>query len=505
MPNIFVLVTALSVVIAVLIMIYTIVNHTVEKTFYLIFFSVVNLFFVFGNFLEIIAPSLEAAFYGIRVQYMGSPFLLPLIYLFYRDFYGKKRLTWPQHILLFAIPAVSAVSLQLFPLARLQYGEIWYSTNGQIASIQHTDGIAYLLGIALNYVCIVLSLSLILKSVRNHRGLKRRQSVVLLTGWIFPVAANVSFIFFGGDNSYDFTPIAYVTSTAILLYSALTQNLLNVLPLARAQVMDELEDAFIVCDENLRFLDANQSARRLFPELSAMMFGDSMEKVPGFQNQGELRLWRGGEERCYKITTNPILQDTAEGGVCIVFRDVTTETRLLENLQRQATVDALTGVYNRGTFFDLACQALMQNRAQAKDSAVLMLDVDHFKRINDTYGHSCGDAVLKAVAQTAREHFRKGGVVGRYGGEEFAVLLEDLSRQQAAEAAEKLRKAVQDMTIACQGKDIRVTISIGAACCGAGCGETLEELLTRADKVMYLSKAGGRNRTSLDGEEETTV
>ncbi|WP_369283570.1 diguanylate cyclase [Oscillibacter sp. GMB15532] len=504
MPSIFILAVALSVVLAVLMTIFTIANHTVEKSLYLILLSVANLFFSFGNLLEMTAPTLETAFYGVRVQYLGAPLLVPLAYLFFRDLYGKKRFSARRHALIFAIPAVSMVSLQLFPLVRLHYGDIWYSTSGQIASIQHTDGIAYLLGVLLNYICIVLGLSLILSHIRTGSKAQRRQSFILLLGWLAPLASNFSFVFIGGSQSYDFTPIAYVSALAVFLYSALTQNLLNVLPLARAQVIDGLEDAFIVCDADFHFLDANQSARQLFPQLSRMVPGESLEDVQGFKHQGETLIWKGGEARRYKVTANPILQGTKNSGICIVFRDVTVESRLLEDLHRQATMDALTGVYNRGTFFNLARQTLARDGGQ-RALALLMIDVDHFKQVNDTYGHLCGDAVLKSVAQAARTHFRKNDLVGRYGGEEFAVLLEDLSSQQAVETAEKLRRTIEEMKIAFQDKILRVTISIGVAHCPADCRQTLEELLNQADAAMYLSKTGGRNRTSLYGGDEHAV
>lgn len=119
MPNIFVLAIMLSVAIAALMMIYAIVKHTVEKSFFLILLSIANLFYVFGNLLEITAPTLETAFYGIRVQYMGAPFILPLTYLFNREFYGKKRLTPIKVGLIFIIPVVSMLALQAFPLVRL--------------------------------------------------------------------------------------------------------------------------------------------------------------------------------------------------------------------------------------------------------------------------------------------------------------------------------------------------------------------------------------------------
>ncbi|HML38347.1 MAG TPA: diguanylate cyclase [Bacillota bacterium] len=497
MPNIFVLALMLSMTLTVLMMVYAIVKHTVEKSFFLILLSIANLFFVFGNLLEMTAPTLDAAFYGVRVQYIGAPFLAPLTYLFYRDFYGKKRLTPLKHALFFAIPLLAVLSLQAFPLVRLQYGDIWYTTNGEIVNVQHTCGITYYLSTALNYACIILSLWLIIGRIWHGGRGQKRQSLVLLIGVAAPVAANAVYVFWDGVRGFDLTPIAYVTSMAVLLYSALAYNMLDVLPLARAQVMDELEDAFIVCDDDFNFLDANLSARRLFPELSTLSPGESMERVKGFKSEGEIQVWMGGEERHYKITTNPILRDTKHSGLCVVFRNVTVENRLLENLQRQATVDALTGIYNRGTFFDLAEATLEQEKGRMIDFALLMIDVDHFKQVNDNYGHPCGDAILKAIADISKTHFRKGDVVGRYGGEEFAVLLANISGAQAVAAAEKFRKAIEDMKICCQEQSVGVTISIGVAHCPAGDGQTLESLLNQADEALYLSKSGGRNRASL--------
>lgn len=502
MPNIFVLAIMLSVVIAALMMIYAIAKHAVEKSLFLILLSVANLFYVFGNLLEITAPTLETAFYGIRVQYIGGPFILPLTYLFNRDFYEKKRFTPIKLALVFVIPVLSMLALQAFPLVRLHYADIWYSTNGYITSVQHTNGITYYLGTAVNYSCILLSLAMILEQIKNGSRLQRRQSLVLLTGWVIPLATNISFVFLSGDHSYDLTPIAYVTSVAVLLYLALAHNLLDVLPLARAQVMDELEDAFIVCDDDFRFLDANRSARRLFPELSTLIPGESMKRVRGFKSGGEMRVSTGGEAQHYKITANPILRGTKHSGICVVFRNVTVENRLLESLQRQATVDALTGVYNRGTFFDLATAALERSKTKAIDIALLMIDLDYFKQVNDTYGHPCGDAALKAIADTIGNYFGQGNVVGRYGGEEFAVLLENISAARVVTEARALQKAIEGRTVCWQGQSIGVTASIGIAHCRAGTGQTLESLLTQADRAMYLSKSSGRNQTSLHNGKE---
>ncbi|MGX8701170.1 MAG: histidine kinase N-terminal 7TM domain-containing diguanylate cyclase [Caproiciproducens sp.] len=499
MPNIFILAIMLSMGLAALMMVYAIVKHTVEKSFYLIFLSVANFFFVFGNLLEMTAPTLESAFYGVRVQYLAAPFIMPLTYLFYRDFYGKKRMTPLQHALFFLIPVLAMLSLQAYPLVRLQYGEIWYTTNGQVVNVQHTCGITYYLSTAQNYVCILLSLWLILERIRHGGKGQRRKSLLMLMGVAAPIAANAIYVFGDGVRGFDLTPIAYITSLAVFLYLALENHLLDSLPLARAQVMDELEDAFIVCDDDFRFLDANLAARRLFPELSSFSQGEQMEKLQEFKEEREMQIWADGEERYYKVTATPILQNTKDSGVCIVFRNATAEYRLLENLKRQAELDGLTGLYNRSTFFDIAKETLHQDGRRKLAFALLLIDVDHFKQVNDTYGHPCGDAVLKALANTVKGHFRSGDVMGRYGGDEFIVLLENISDAQAAVAAEKLCKAIGNIMVSCQENSLSVTISIGVAHRPVGGRQTLDLLLSQADEALYLSKNGGRNRIRLYG------
>lgn len=131
------------------------------------------------------------------------------------------------------------------------------------------------------------------------------------------------------------------------------------------------------------------------------------------------------------------------------------------------------------------------------DVCLLMIDVDHFKQVNDIHGHPCGDAVLKAVADIVKDHFRKSDVVGRYGGEEFAVLMAGASGDQALSIAEKLRKTIEDATVFCRDQGINVTISIGVVHACAGDNPTLETLLMQADAALYLAKGGGRNRACL--------
>jgi diguanylate cyclase (GGDEF)-like protein/PAS domain S-box-containing protein len=170
--------------------------------------------------------------------------------------------------------------------------------------------------------------------------------------------------------------------------------------------------------------------------------------------------------------------------------------QLFAETQRLATIDTLTGVYNRGHFFAIAHREF--ERARRYDSAlsVIMFDVDYFKKINDTYGHSIGDQVLRSLAQSCHSQLREVDVLGRYGGEEFAILLPETTLFEAEQVAERLRSIIDQAPISTKLILVKATISLGVAAYDQDCID-LDQLLDRADQACYESKAGGRNQVSV--------
>ncbi|MBU2885109.1 GGDEF domain-containing protein [Gilvimarinus agarilyticus] len=164
---------------------------------------------------------------------------------------------------------------------------------------------------------------------------------------------------------------------------------------------------------------------------------------------------------------------------------------------RMALVDPLTEVGNRSaldTALEREHQRLQRN---GKAFALVMLDIDHFKQINDKYGHSRGDDVLKQIATTLKEVSRATDMTFRYGGEEFAVLLSDTGAAGGLITAERLRRAVERIDIVMDGAHIRPTISVGVSAC-MDAGEPLQALLERADRALYDAKRQGRNRSCCE-------
>lgn len=171
--------------------------------------------------------------------------------------------------------------------------------------------------------------------------------------------------------------------------------------------------------------------------------------------------------------------------------DLQDKQRELERLTRQ---DGLTGLFNRNTFVELSRSELLRAQRQGSATTILLLDLDHFKRVNDTWGHPAGDAVLRQVATLAAQTVRSTDLVGRLGGEEFIVLLPHTSEEAGRKIAEKLRQRLESTPIGWEGITIPVTASFGVASAPAAGKRDFDSLYTDADKALYLAKQRGRNR-----------
>jgi diguanylate cyclase (GGDEF)-like protein len=174
----------------------------------------------------------------------------------------------------------------------------------------------------------------------------------------------------------------------------------------------------------------------------------------------------------------------------------------LQLVQHEADTDVLTGQPNRRAHDELLRQQVRVACMTGRAFSVLLLDIDHFKAVNDTHGHGAGDDTLRAFAQRVREHLRQGDTCARYGGEEFVVVLPGTTLPAALEVAERLRQGVADASLISVPL-VRATVSIGAAQYLAG--ETPEQLLARADTGVYAAKRSGRNQVRVPSDESVAA
>lgn len=197
------------------------------------------------------------------------------------------------------------------------------------------------------------------------------------------------------------------------------------------------------------------------------------------------------------VPTLPLVYGDEAGRLMASVRVVLEELdAALRRQERLAATDPLTGLSNRRAFFDGATAVLSSARRGGVPVALVVLDIDRFKGINDTWGHKAGDLVIRAVAEVLTRATRTGELVGRLGGEEFALLLPGSDADTAADRAESLRRAVGGLAVeACRGR--AVTVSIGVAVIDPAEEATIDAALERADHALYESKEAGRDRVTL--------
>ena len=169
------------------------------------------------------------------------------------------------------------------------------------------------------------------------------------------------------------------------------------------------------------------------------------------------------------------------------------EAQYHEEIYRMTIIDGLTQIHNKRYLYEALERELVRGRRHERSLAVLLFDIDHFKRINDEHGHLAGDYVLKELARVVQARIRRDEVFARYGGEEFAIILPETTLEGAVHLAEILRQKVAEHSFVFQDDAIRVTVSIGAALLEEA-DKTANELLKRADEKLYEAKNGGRNR-----------
>ncbi len=190
-------------------------------------------------------------------------------------------------------------------------------------------------------------------------------------------------------------------------------------------------------------------------------------------------------------------------GTQVSFRFTVTdlrEERLLRRLYESSTRDALTGAYNRSHFDERLRSEIAFAARHSTEASLVLLDIDHFKRVNDTHGHQAGDMVLKELVTLSQRSLRTEDVFARFGGEEFGVILRGINLRGASRLGERLRMALEITPLDFEGTTIKVTLSAGCAsmaCCTSPV--TPDELVRVADRRLYLAKTGGRNRVISEG------
>jgi diguanylate cyclase (GGDEF)-like protein len=252
----------------------------------------------------------------------------------------------------------------------------------------------------------------------------------------------------------------------------------------------------VIVDWNLPVMDGGSLTRAL---KSDPAFADTVVIIASARGEGEMRaegIEIGADDYLVKpIETKELLARLRNG---LKLRRLQSELREKNReLERIAVTDALTDLPNRRVFDNDLERELDRAHRYGDAVALAVLDIDHFKAVNDTYGHDVGDEVLRQLARRVRDACRAGDEVARIGGEEFAVILLRTAEKGARAAAERLARSVETLTFSTSAGDLTITVSVGVACAGGEIGFNALDVFKAADDALYRSKNEGRNRVTV--------
>lgn len=470
-------------------------------------------------------PTWPARFFWLDATYIGVVAIPVLVLIFAINLTKLNFKFKKKYVILFSIiPVLTLIILWTDPYTNLFFGGQRSSSDNSI----YSGGVWFWISIIYDYGLLITGLIYMISAwVRIRGGIYRAQLTYAIMGVSIPLL--VSMLGIAGFHplpGLDLIPFSFIISGIFFLISLHIFHFLDLIPIAHDALIDHMSDGMIVLDTKKRVVDANNSACRLLDTKKPAIVGRTIDEV--VRATDLFPDWTGLEEApaqvimtfsemadmTLDVQINPLLSDEGEKiGYLIVWRDITELKRVedelratniiligqlqkIEVLQKElleeVVRDPLTGAFNRRFLEKTLPKELNRAKRQRTPISFLILDIDHFKLVNDQFGHDIGDKVLRSVANKLEEITRAGDWVVRYGGEEFLVALVGSDLHSARQKAEAIREEINNLATEHQGCSIKVTISIGIAEYPVH-GKDSHQILKAADAAMYLAKTDGRN------------
>ncbi len=464
----------------------------------------------FGYAMEINASTQAALFFWVRFEHIGIQFIVPFWLLFSLHITDRNRRIKAWVVgLFFLIPTAGFLASQTLGGLNL------FHPNARMAAGQALSAFVYDRTWPLYFITIsqsiylAVSLGLFIHALIRGKPFPRIQAIIYVIGCIVPWASSLAYNFGLSPYNIDLSPFALGLSIALFVAGFLKIGILDISPLARDLIFEGMTDGVLVLDAQGRLTDMNQAVQSVFPGIDmkesvaeTWIINKSppeLLRLLSSSKPGEMEYQPepGQTSPIYHVTATPLKDKSGKAlGKLVNFHDVSDLKELQRNLEFLASHDVLTGLHNRRYLNEVLASEIEKANRNRGVLSLILLDLDHFKRVNDLYGHEAGDRVLEAVGAICAHQAGEAYTVGRFGGEEILMILPKASLVEAFEVAERTRKSLEGLRLRYEGLDIRITASFGVAGLKPGC-DTLKELLIAADRALYKAKDAGRNATVL--------
>lgn len=499
----------------------------------LIFFMVSIAIWAFFSGIEAVTVDIDRKIFWSKMEYIGFVWASPLCFLFVLSFTNHwKWITKPG---LIAIATVSAITLVL-AWTNDSHGLVWSSFvkgDPRLNILIYNHGSWFYLYTFIQFCLFCMSFGLLLRDFKSQKPPYRQQTLTILVALLIPAIAGILYSFnIAIIPGIDWMPICSLVTGVLFAWSIYYYRLLDLVPIARDILVEQMLDGMIVLDNQQRIIDINPSARRMVKGGDVIKIGDPLasllpelcptaEDLKKRSNTQILSLQRSTEVNRFVDVRMTLISGNKPGANCslLILRDITkrkniedslnkanqelekriSEIQILQNqLKEESIRDPLTRLYNRRYMEDALQREFAHATRDGYPVSIIMADIDHFKKVNDTYGHAAGDEVLEQLSHIFMANFRVEDIVCRYGGEEFLIVMPETTSETAFMRIDGLRQQLESCDLKLTGGALRITLSAGIAVYPAE-GSTIDEVVQKADQAMYRAKKEGRNRVIAGG------
>ncbi|RXI96435.1 diguanylate cyclase [Anaerobacillus alkaliphilus] len=450
---------------------------------------------------ELTSTSLEQMKFWLGIEYLALPFIPVFVLLMCFEYVGKK-IPKPMYYFLIGLPLTTIFMHFTNDFHHLYYSSIAMRTDTPFPILVLEGGPWFYVHSFFLYICIVASIVILFLNFRKKSFTFRMQILMMAAGLFTPVLGSILYLTGLGPYGLDYGPLSMSISFLFHGAALVSYQMFNVAPIARETVFESMQDGVLVLDQKGIIIDYNKTMTSILPKINTFSIGKPVEDI--LEKKHRLYELMINEQECdvefaathYHIRFSPVLLQGTIVGKIITFIDVSERVLLQEKLEKLASIDGLTQVFNRTFFFKKVEQTFDDLKQQGATVSFIMFDIDHFKKINDTYGHEAGDHVITHVIDVTKSCLRDTDVIGRYGGEEFVIFMPHTTGQVALEVANLIRNTVSSNTIFLEGKQVIATSSFGISTVGLTLSSdcpTIPMLVNQADKALYQAKEKGRN------------
>ncbi|WP_431027745.1 diguanylate cyclase [Lysinibacillus sp. LZ02] len=483
-------------------------NYTNIANFFICYTATI-IIYCFSSVFVLLSTTVEQIMLWTTFQYIGIAFSPPLGLLFIMKYVGMN-ITKPKKIALLTIPSLTILMVATNGLHHFHYRVFEIDPALGAPFIHQEIGVWYTIHGIFIFSCMFGAFLLALSRWKETGNVYRPQLMTLMFSQLVPILTAFLYLMGFTPKGIDPVPMMLWLSSLLYLWSISSSRLFTLMPIAKDAIFNSIDDGVMVLDTSLRLIEFNQACKDMFPLLNKTMFGMTFSKVwltltedtfpYSLENTTfikEIPLGTGNSKRIYQIRISTLQHVHHSKGLLIIFTDITELKMLQQQLEHQAYYDELTQIYNRRAFFQQCEQDFAAAKKYISPFTIILLDIDYFKRVNDTYGHHAGDQLIVHVVKACQTQLEEGALFARYGGEEFVLALKGYNGLQGEAVANQIRKYVESQSCMTEEGKINVTLSLGVAEASHETDETLYQLLNKADQALYAAKAAGRNRVHV--------